>query len=212
MSEYRTHEGRHRQSGFSEQVADTHTTDNHGKMRQWRCRQASVLRRELVEKRVMARMRDAGLEPNLVTFDTLMKAYALASDVDGAERVMIKIQERDDMKPALRSFNILMFAYAKNLDLNGMEEVMERLSKANLEPNKYSYTILMSFHAVMGQFVEAERIMQTLQDAGITPDAVVYSTLHKAYKTANRHEDASDTRSVMSEMGFELQDDGKNQW
>jgi pentatricopeptide repeat protein len=132
----------------------------------------------------MKQMRAGGVEPNVASWNTLMKAYA--SDQNGAEKceiIMIRMRE-NGAKPNVVSWTTLMKAYVKAHDgAAKCEDAMKRMMDDKVTPNVITWTTLMNAYVNHPNGVaECKKVMDRMQRNGIKPNVESWNTLMNAHK------------------------------
>ncbi|GJN29377.1 hypothetical protein PR202_gb17600 [Eleusine coracana subsp. coracana] len=161
-------------------------------------------------RQLLDAMRDRGVEPDLVSFNTLINAMAksgcLAAGValdllfEEAERLFTELLEKG-FKPDAISYNSLLYAYAKEGDADNVERVCEELVKAGFTKNEITYNTMIHMYGKMGRLDLAiglydERAM------GCAPDTVTYTVLIDSLGKMDRIAEAGTVLEEMVDAGL----------
>lgn len=125
-------------------------------------------------------MEESGVRPNVVTFTTLMHAYAGRGDAAGSEAVLARMLSAD-VRPNVRTYTTLLSAHAANGDVQRSEGVLARMLEACVAPNVMTWTTLMTAYTLSGDVQGAERVLKRMEVAYVAPNANTFSTLMHAY-------------------------------
>jgi len=140
---------------------------------------------------VLQLISDEGLQPNVVTFATLMQLCAKCA-ARGRASVQDGLQVLDrarsaGVEPNLRVFNSLMDVVAKSASngaadtLDGLS-VLKRVRNVGLAPDTTTYNSLLEVYAHCASrgkatLSEALKILRSMRADGVCRDAVTYNTL-----------------------------------
>merc|ERR1719359_1096344 len=102
---------------------------------------------------VLEDMKVRGVEPNLVTYSTMLKGYAQACDMPNAMRMLEKVQQDPHMQP-----DEIMFKYIEDLS-----------KEYRLEPNGFVYANLIQACVWNRQLNMALAVLQQMVDRGLSP-------------------------------------------
>jgi len=141
-----------------------------------------------------------GVEPNVVTYSSLMNAYAMCGQVEGAEAVLERMQVQG-VQPNLITFNSLATAYARDGNIAGAADVLRRMqTDAHVMPNTVSYNAVLSAHAQLGSWKGAEEVIQHMSKSNVQPNAASFNTLIDAYAAKGNVEGAENVLQRMNNL------------
>jgi len=141
-----------------------------------------------------------GVEPNVVTYSSLMNAYAMRGQTDGAEAVLARMQVQG-VQPNLITFNSLATAYARDGNIAGAADVLRRMqTDAHVTPNAVSYNAVLSAHAQSGSWKGAEEVIQHMTASNVQPNASSFNTLIDAYAAKGNVEGAENVLRRMNKL------------
>jgi pentatricopeptide repeat protein len=110
---------------------------------------------------------DSSLEPDLITFSTLLKGYCHVGDIDKALRVAEAIKERGLRKDEL-VYNTLMDGCVKANDITAGVGLFEEMVQQHMRPSAITHSILVRLYQRAGYEDDAaEAVAQLYQHHGI---------------------------------------------
>jgi len=110
---------------------------------------------------------DSKLEPDLITFSTLVKGYCHIGDIDKALRVAEAIKERGLRKDEL-VYNTLMDGCVKANDITAGVGLFEEMVQQQMRPSAITHSILVRLYQRAGYDDDAtEAVAQLYQHHGI---------------------------------------------
>lgn len=117
-----------------------------------------------------------GRQPEPMSYNIVMHAYAKRGDVKAAEYWMTRMQSKGVQITAC-SCNTLLDACARADDVKGCEEWLQHMLRSGIEPNVISYATVIYAHARQGNKGAAESWFQCMIKAGVQPDAMCYNSM-----------------------------------
>ena len=123
----------------------------------------------------------ARLQPNLISFNSLLSSCEKASRWQVAQRLWEDMQ-RSKLRPDLVSYNSMISAFEKASEWQKAVDVFGALSK----PDLFSYNALLSACEKAAQWQRAQHIFFSLKK----PDLISYSALTSAFEKAVRWQSA----------------------
>merc|ERR1712032_1000444 len=111
-----------------------------------------------------------------LVFNGLLKGYLNRSDLENAERVMVRMVEADVM-PTATTYNILLKGYVDKGEIPKAEQVLQRMVDAKLKPGMLTYNILLDAYVKQNNPDKAEEIRQKMK-IGATDTAADKNALH----------------------------------
>jgi pentatricopeptide repeat protein len=135
------------------------------------------------------RMDRTAIKANLVTFCSLMNAYAIGDswDPEKAKEVLATMPARG-LKPDVSNYNSLINAYGRgkcDAVVEKMWEVYAQMEAAGVAPNAVTYTTLMRPYSMRGDWRRVEEVFTMMSGSPNLKDPLadpyVLSTLIHAY-------------------------------
>jgi pentatricopeptide repeat protein len=133
-------------------------------------------------ERIINKMIELGIEPNTITFTSLIGAYANSQPArpDEAEKVLKRMIDRG-IKPNEVSYATILKAYSALSPSRPKDclRVLEEMQAAGLQVDDVIYnTILRAFlNSKIATFKEAHQLYENMLDCGIKPTHVTHGTM-----------------------------------
>ncbi|KAF9620559.1 hypothetical protein IFM89_013224 [Coptis chinensis] len=137
--------------------------------------------------RIYDQMQRAGLQPDVISYALLIKAYGKARREDEALAVFEEMLDAG-VRPTRKSYNILLDAFAVSGMVDEARTVFKSMRRDKCAPDIYSYTTMLSAYVNASDMDGAEMFFRRLQQDGFEPNVVTYGTLIKGYAKMNNLE------------------------
>lgn len=155
---------------------------------------------------------EQGLEPNVISFNTLIWTFARRGMVDEAKAVLEKMQSRYGVEPDTISYNTLL--YALKDDADKAEELLKKIiqlseGNPNVRPNTVTFnTVLYSWANSLSPRAPARaeellQHMERLYQAGnkdVEPDAYSYTSVIQTWAASKRKVSVTKAKHLLSQM------------
>ncbi|KAJ4792736.1 Pentatricopeptide repeat-containing protein [Rhynchospora pubera] len=149
-------------------------------------------------RKLLDSMRDHGLEPDLVSFNTLINARSKAHSLGpGVALQLLNDVRRSGLRPDTITYNTLISACSQNTNLEDAMKVFEEMLKSECQPDLWTYNAMISVCGRCSMAQEAERLFDELHVKGFIPDAVTYNALLYSFARAG---DVAKVEKVCNEM------------
>ncbi|XP_072992172.1 uncharacterized protein [Typha latifolia] len=156
-------------------------------------------------ERVLHKMTEGGLVPDILTSITLLHMYSKAGNLDRAKDAFDNLR-KEGFQPDLKIYNSIITAYVKaGLPKQG-EMLIREMEVRDIKPTKEIYMELLQAFAERGQVDGAQRIMNTMQFAGIQPTLESFTLLVEAYGQAGDPDQARGHFDHMMKSGHKPDD------
>ncbi|EGZ14642.1 hypothetical protein PHYSODRAFT_263944 [Phytophthora sojae] len=129
--------------------------------------------------RVIGRMKERGVLPDVSVYNAIMRACSKAGRVSWAYNVMEKMQVAG-LVPDRASFTILMNAAIAEGDLDKAFETFHLMRTHVAEPDEIAFSCLINGFAREGRVERALNLLEDLLECGLTPSLVTFNTLMNA--------------------------------
>ncbi|KAL4164146.1 hypothetical protein KRP22_004767 [Phytophthora ramorum] len=129
--------------------------------------------------RVIGRMKERGVLPNVPVYNAVMRACSKAGRVPWAYNVMEKMQVAGFV-PDRASFTILMNAAIAEGDLDKAFETFHLMRTHVTEPDEVAFNCMINGFAREGRVERALNLLEDLLECGLTPSIVTFNTLMNA--------------------------------
>ncbi|KGL89691.1 hypothetical protein N301_04452, partial [Charadrius vociferus] len=108
----------------------------------------------------LARMEEANVQPNRVTYQRLIAAYCNEGDIEGASKILGFMKSKD-LPITEAVFSSLVKGHARSGDMKSAENILSVMRMAGVEPGPDTYLSLLNVYAEKG---DAGSIKKTLEE------------------------------------------------
>lgn len=157
-------------------------------------------------ERILNKMTEKGIKPDVLTSNILVHMYSKAGKLDEAKASFTSLK-KEGFQPDLKAYTSMITAYV-NAGLPKQAEALTREMEAKgIKPTKEIYLELLRAFANGGEVDAAQRIVNTMQFAGIQQNLESYTLLIDAYGKAGDPDQARVHFDHMREVGRIMPDD-----
>ncbi|KAK8664831.1 hypothetical protein V6N13_084604 [Hibiscus sabdariffa] len=128
-----------------------------------------------------------GIEPNLVSYNTVIKAYCEMGSMDSAVSV-IDTLEKKGLEPDIITFNTLLDGFFSRGQIADGEEIWGLMEKKNVVPDVRTYNTKLRGLVHERKISEAVEFWEEMKSKGIKPDIHSYNALITGYCNAGNLE------------------------
>ncbi|NXC99900.1 LPPRC protein, partial [Certhia familiaris] len=121
----------------------------------------------------LARMEEANVQPNRVTYQRLIAAYCNEGDIEGASKILGFMKSKD-LPITEAVFSSLVKGHARSGDMKSAENILSVMRMAGVEPGPDTYLSLLNVYAEKG---DADSIKKTLEQVEKTEGYLMDRTL-----------------------------------
>ncbi|KAF3674112.1 hypothetical protein FXO37_06590 [Capsicum annuum] len=118
------------------------------------------------------------IEPDLVSYNTAIKAMCKAGWLDSAVSLMDEI-ESPGIKPNIVTCNTLLNAFYENRRFSDADNLWDMMEKKNIIPNLCSCNIKLISLVIANEVSKANQFFDEIVNKGFKPDAFSYNTMIK---------------------------------
>ncbi|NWR67048.1 LPPRC protein, partial [Bucorvus abyssinicus] len=108
----------------------------------------------------LARMEEANVQPNRVTYQRLIAAYCNEGDIEGASQIL-GFMKNKDLPITEAVFSSLVKGHARSGDMKSAENILSVMRMAGVEPGPDTYLSLLNVYAEKG---DVDSIKKTLEE------------------------------------------------
>ncbi|KAM6279619.1 leucine-rich PPR motif-containing protein, mitochondrial isoform 2-T2 [Porphyrio hochstetteri] len=108
----------------------------------------------------LARMEEANVQPNRVTYQRLIAAYCNEGDIEGSSKIL-GFMKNKDLPITEAVFSSLVKGHARSGDMKSAENILSVMRTAGIEPGPDTYLSLLNVYAEKG---DADSIKKTLEE------------------------------------------------
>lgn len=121
-----------------------------------------------------------GLNPNVVTYTTLIHEYCMKQEVEEALVVLEEMTSRG-LKPNMITYNTLVKGLCEAHKLDKMKDVLERMkSDGGFSLDTFTFNTIIHLHCCAGNLDEALKVFESMKKFRIPADSASYSTLKRS--------------------------------
>ncbi|KAF6321370.1 leucine rich pentatricopeptide repeat containing [Rhinolophus ferrumequinum] len=107
----------------------------------------------------LAKMEEANIQPNRVTYQRLIAAYCNVGDIEGASKIL-GFMKTKDLPVTEAVFSALVTGHARAGDMENAENILTVMREAGIEPGPDTYLTLLNAYAEKG---DIDHVKQTLE-------------------------------------------------
>merc|ERR1719453_2309336 len=132
-------------------------------------------------EQVLQAMHAASVEPDIVTYSTVVKGYCLEGDVDKALIVLKEMRADQSTKPDEITYNSFLDGCAKQHRVDEALTALEEMQAVGIRPSNFTVSILVKLLGRVRRLNQAFGIMEDLSKRyGFRPNIQVYTCLMQA--------------------------------
>uniref|UniRef100_A0A7N9CI48 Leucine-rich PPR motif-containing protein, mitochondrial n=1 Tax=Macaca fascicularis TaxID=9541 RepID=A0A7N9CI48_MACFA len=107
----------------------------------------------------LAKMEEANIQPNRVTYQRLIASYCNTGDIEGASKIL-GFMKNKDLPVTEAVFSALVTGHARAGDMQNAENILTVMREAGIEPGPDTYLALLNAYAEKG---DIDHVKQTLE-------------------------------------------------
>ncbi|XP_021568044.1 leucine-rich PPR motif-containing protein, mitochondrial [Carlito syrichta] len=107
----------------------------------------------------LAKMEEANIQPNRVTYQRLIAAFCNVGDIEGASKIL-EFMKTKDLPITEAVFSALVTGHARAGDMENAENILPVMKEAGIDPGPDTYLALLNAYAEKG---DIDRVKQTLE-------------------------------------------------
>ncbi|XP_024157939.2 pentatricopeptide repeat-containing protein At3g13160, mitochondrial [Rosa chinensis] len=120
------------------------------------------------------------IEPDLVSYNTVIKAFCKMGSFDSAVSV-VDVMEKKGVKPDVITFNTILDCLYGNKRFLDAEKIWGQMVEKNVVPNIRSYNAKLLGFALEKRSVEGAQLVEELRNIGVKPDVFTFNALIKGF-------------------------------
>merc|ERR1719213_125387 len=126
-------------------------------------------------------MKSSGVEPDIITYSTILKGYCQSGDVDRAFQVLEEMQRDGKFAPDEILYNSLLDGCAKQHRVDEALQLLEDMRDSGVAPSNYTLSILVKLMGRSRRLNQAFAVIDELcTQHGFRPNIQVYTCLIQA--------------------------------
>lgn len=156
-------------------------------------------------ERILQKMTDKGIEPDILTSTILVHMYSKAGNLDRAKAAFEMLRSQG-FQPDMKAYNSMIMAYVNAGQPKSGESLMREMDARDIKPTKEIYMELLKAFAQRGHVDGAQRIVNTMQFAGFQSTLESCTLLVEAYGQAGDPDQARNNFDYMMKAGHKPDD------
>merc|ERR550532_576334 len=121
-------------------------------------------------------MKSCSIEPDIITYSTIVKGYCLEGDVDRAFHVLEEMKSDEKFVPDEIMYNSILDGCAKQHRVDDALRILEEMKGAGVSPSNYTLSILVKLLGHARRLNQAFRMVEDLSSqSGFRPNVQVYT-------------------------------------
>merc|ERR1719301_30431 len=126
-------------------------------------------------------MKESKVEPDIITYSTIVKGYCLSGDVDRAFEVLEEMKRDNKFAPDEILYNSLLDGCAKQHRVEEAVKLLDDMKQSGVTPSNYTLSILVKLMGRARRLNEAFALIEELCALhGFRPNIQVYTCLIQA--------------------------------
>lgn len=152
------------------------------------------------QEKIFEEMRASGVEPDLITFSTMIKGYCKQGHLSKSF-YMLEMMTQANIVPDEVLYNSLLDGCARSNEVKLGFKVFDSMQQKGIQPSNVTYSILIKLYGKAKSPEKAFGIIEDMQKAGIEPGPVVYTCLIKTCIKGNYMKSATEIYNKMQKNG-----------
>ncbi|KAF7840642.1 pentatricopeptide repeat-containing protein [Senna tora] len=143
-----------------------------------------------------------GIEPNLDTYNTVIKAFCESGSSNSVFSVLAEM-ERKSVKPNKITFNTWLAGFYEEKKFEEVGKVLKLMEKHGLKPGLSTYNSRIHSLCKLKKTSEAKALFDGMKSTGSKPNSVTYSHLIYGFCREGKTEEAKKLFEEMKKRGFQ---------
>ncbi|XP_016500056.2 uncharacterized protein LOC107818540 [Nicotiana tabacum] len=156
-------------------------------------------------ERIIKKMSENGIVPDILTSTTMVHMYSKAGDLDQAKAAFESMRTQGFL-PDMGVYNSMILAYVNAGEPKLGESLMREMEARDIKPSKEIFMTLLRSFAQRGDVNGAQRIATTMQFSGFQPTLESCTLLVEAFGKAGDPDQARHNFDYMIKLGHKPDD------
>uniref|UniRef100_A0A8C5ZPG4 Leucine-rich PPR motif-containing protein, mitochondrial n=1 Tax=Marmota marmota marmota TaxID=9994 RepID=A0A8C5ZPG4_MARMA len=114
----------------------------------------------------LAKMEEANIQPNRVTYQRLIAAYCNVGDIEGASKIL-GFMKTKDLPVTEAVFSALVTGHARAGDMENAENILTVMKDAGIEPGPDTFLALLNAYAEKGDIDHVKQILEKVDKSEV---------------------------------------------
>ncbi|KAJ1259897.1 hypothetical protein BS78_10G191200 [Paspalum vaginatum] len=150
--------------------------------------------------RCVRQMKEAGVVPNVVIFNTLLKGFLDANDMAAVNNIL-GLMEQFGIKPDIVTYSHQLNTFSSLGHMARCMKVFDKMIEAGIEPDPQVYSILAKGYVRAQQPDKAEELLLQMSQLSVSPNVVTFTTVISGWCSVADMESAMRVYEKMRESG-----------
>ncbi|GER32896.1 pentatricopeptide repeat-containing protein [Striga asiatica] len=133
---------------------------------------------------LLADMEMQGVNPNTITYNTLIDAYGKAKKFSEMESVLVRMLRQRECQPDVWTMNSTLRAFGGSGQIEMMEKCYEKFQLAGITPTIQTFNILLDSYGKTGNYKKMSAVMHYMQAYHFSWTLVTYNIVIDAFGRA----------------------------
>ncbi|KAB1199476.1 hypothetical protein CJ030_MR0G022769 [Morella rubra] len=133
---------------------------------------------------LLSDMEAQGIQPNTVTYNTLIDAYGKARRFAEMESILMEMLHERGAEPDVWTMNSTLRAFGSSGQIEIMEKCYEKFQTAGLQPDIRTFNILLDSYGKAGDYDKMSSVMEYMQKYHYSWTIVTYNVVIDAFGKA----------------------------
>ncbi|CAN8252510.1 unnamed protein product [Cochlearia groenlandica] len=152
---------------------------------------------------IVYKMQSYGVKPDVVTFNTLARAYARIGSTCTAEDMIIPRMLHSKVKPNVRTCGIIMNGYCEEGKMEEAFRFFYRMKELGVHPNLIVFNSLIKGFLAINDMDGVGEVVNLMEEFDVKPDVITFSTLMNAWSSVGDMKRCEEIYGDMLEGGIE---------
>lgn len=133
---------------------------------------------------LLSEMQFEGINPNTITYNTLIDAYGKASRFEEMESTLMEMLQTHDCKPDVWTMNATLRAFGASGQIGMMEKCYDKFQNSGISPDIKTFNILLDSYGKAGRYEKMSSVMEYMQKYYFSWTLVTYNVVIDAFGRA----------------------------
>ncbi|CAD5185397.1 unnamed protein product [Musa acuminata subsp. malaccensis] len=149
---------------------------------------------------VVHKMHASGIQPDVVTYNTIARAYTKNGETKRAEELILEMQMR--LRPNERTWVIILGGYCKEGNMKDALRCVNEMKAVGIRPNIVVFNTLIKGFLDIQDMAGSDEVLALMEELGVRPDLVTYSHQMNAWSAMGLMTRCMEVFNKMVEAGI----------